>query len=116
MAFLPSVKGGVSEIRDGSTLSTGWTFHANLVLLGSLIKDRENRGLKINMLFVDEPFATIPMESVERVSEVLGLLGKDKSMNIITHSQVLDLTLARIIRIGGGIDTSGKEVPSFINQ
>ena len=98
--------------RDGGSLSTGWTFHANMTLLGALTKEREKKT-KVNCLFIDEPFATIPESSVQKVTDMIEAVGEGKSIHIITHSQMLDVTMAREVRIEGGL-VHGIEIPSRI--
>lgn len=95
---------------DGKELSKGWTTFSNLVLLGGLTQMREINVMS-NILGVDEPFSTVPEESVPTIMNLIRNMSYNKCLHVIAHSSMLEAQNARFIDVIGGISKVKRTLP-----
>ena len=71
--------------------------------------------LKSNMLGIDEPFSTVPEESVNIIMSLVKAMADSKSLHVIAHSKMLDASEATFIDVTGGIIKSSKKNESGLD-
>lgn len=92
------------EEIDNSCLSTGETKKVNVcIMMAYIMLIRLKRH--INLLFLDEVFASIDVESIEDIIEMLKKFAKDYNVNVflVHHSQLPESYFDRIIKISKSV-------------
>lgn len=88
-----TISGGQERIVDIATILT-------LNDLQTLMYDT-----RFNVLIFDEIFDSLDIENTEKISDLLKVISKDRSVNIISHTQVNQLEADRVLNMNSGTIT-----------
>ncbi|MBO5412645.1 MAG: SMC family ATPase [Clostridia bacterium] len=99
------------NLRAVKTLSGGETFLVSLSLALSLSATICQQALRpIEFFFLDEGFGTLDGKLVETVMDVLGKLGKEFTVGLISHVEELKHRIDNKILVTGATETHGSSV------
>lgn len=100
------------QSRDVGTLSGGETFEASISLALGLtdVVQSSSGGIRLDSLFIDEGFATLDSDLLDKATSILTQLQETKTVGVISHLETLLSSVPNRLEVQKGNDGSKLKV------